>query len=111
MQAVKRLRDVGILSLFILSIFALIGLQLYPGHLRQKCVKKLPEYLEVLKLTDEEQMALWYRNQSKYIYRTMYWNEKNYRVEQQPFVYFSYKPNSYVIKFTRNLLLQLHSLS
>ncbi len=66
MQAVKRLRDVGILTVFILSIFALIGLQLYPGHLRQKCVKKLPEYLEVLKLTDEEQMALWYRNMSKH---------------------------------------------
>lgn len=89
MQAVKRLRDVGILSVFILSIFALIGLQLYPGHLRQKCVKKLPEYLEVLKLTEEEQMALWYRNQSEHIFRTMYWSARNCRIEQLPFVYFA----------------------
>lgn len=38
MEAVRRLRDVMILSLFVLSIFALIGLQLYQGSLMQKCV-------------------------------------------------------------------------
>ena len=38
MEAVRRLRDVMILSSFVLSIFALIGLQLYQGTLMQKCV-------------------------------------------------------------------------
>uniref|UniRef100_A0A1I8G7J9 Sodium channel protein n=1 Tax=Macrostomum lignano TaxID=282301 RepID=A0A1I8G7J9_9PLAT len=38
MEAVKRLRDVGILTIFVLSIFALIGLQMYKGTLLQKCV-------------------------------------------------------------------------
>ena len=38
MEAVRRLRDVAILSVFVLSIFALIGLQIYQGTLKQKCV-------------------------------------------------------------------------
>lgn len=38
-MAVKRLRDVMILTVFVLSIFALIGMQLYSGALKQKCVK------------------------------------------------------------------------
>ena len=42
MEAVRRLRDVMILSVFVLSIFALVGLQLYQGSLRQKCVLKPP---------------------------------------------------------------------
>jgi len=39
MEAVRRLRDVLILTLFVLSIFALIGLQIYQGTLMNKCVK------------------------------------------------------------------------
>jgi len=57
MEAVRRLRDVMILSVFVLSIFALIGLQIYQGTLKQKCVaipadrpdgwlQNLTEYLE-----------------------------------------------------------------
>ncbi|NP_001191637.1 sodium channel alpha-subunit SCAP1 [Aplysia californica] len=38
LEAVRRLRDVMILTVFVLSIFALIGMQLYSGALRQKCV-------------------------------------------------------------------------
>ena len=38
MEAVRRLRDVMILTVFVLSIFALVGLQLYQGSLKQKCV-------------------------------------------------------------------------
>ena len=37
-QSVIRLRDVIILTSFILSVFALVGLQLYMGVLRRKCV-------------------------------------------------------------------------
>jgi len=44
MEAVRRLRDVGILSSFVLSIFALIGLQLYQGTLMQKCVLLPDDY-------------------------------------------------------------------
>lgn len=40
MEAVRRLRDVIILTVFVLSIFALIGLQIYQGTLKQKCVLK-----------------------------------------------------------------------
>ena len=38
MEAVRRLRDVMILTVFVLSIFALIGLQIYQGTLKNKCV-------------------------------------------------------------------------
>ncbi|XP_078017902.1 sodium channel protein type 4 subunit alpha B isoform X2 [Epinephelus lanceolatus] len=37
-QSVKKLGDVMILTLFCLSVFALVGLQLFMGNLRQKCV-------------------------------------------------------------------------
>ncbi|XP_063733824.1 sodium channel, voltage-gated, type I like, alpha b isoform X2 [Eleginops maclovinus] len=38
-QSVKKLSDVMILTVFCLSVFALIGLQLFMGNLRQKCVR------------------------------------------------------------------------
>uniref|UniRef100_A0A3B4HDC8 Sodium channel protein n=1 Tax=Pundamilia nyererei TaxID=303518 RepID=A0A3B4HDC8_9CICH len=38
-QSVKKLADVMILTVFCLSVFALIGLQLFMGNLRQKCVR------------------------------------------------------------------------
>ncbi|XP_072298967.1 sodium channel protein type 4 subunit alpha B [Eucyclogobius newberryi] len=41
-QSVKKLSDVMILTVFCLSVFALIGLQLFMGNLRQKCVLALP---------------------------------------------------------------------
>nr|XP_055050450.1 sodium channel protein type 4 subunit alpha B isoform X1 [Misgurnus anguillicaudatus] len=37
-QSVKKLADVMILTVFCLSVFALIGLQLFMGNLRQKCI-------------------------------------------------------------------------
>ncbi|XP_063174304.1 sodium channel protein type 2 subunit alpha-like [Candoia aspera] len=37
-QSVKKLSDVMILTLFCLSVFALVGLQLFMGHLRHKCL-------------------------------------------------------------------------
>ncbi|KAL4656619.1 sodium channel protein type 2 subunit alpha-like isoform X2 [Arapaima gigas] len=39
-QSVKKLSDVMILTVFCLSVFALIGLQLFMGNLRHKCVKE-----------------------------------------------------------------------
>uniref|UniRef100_A0A4W5M9Y5 Sodium channel protein n=1 Tax=Hucho hucho TaxID=62062 RepID=A0A4W5M9Y5_9TELE len=40
-QSVKKLSDVMILTVFCLSVFALIGLQLFMGNLRQKCIRNL----------------------------------------------------------------------
>ncbi|KFZ49828.1 Sodium channel protein type 3 subunit alpha, partial [Podiceps cristatus] len=38
-QSVKKLSDVMILTVFCLSVFALIGLQLFMGNLRNKCLQ------------------------------------------------------------------------
>ena len=56
MEAVRRLRDVMILTVFVLSIFALIGLQIYQGTLKQKCVKEPPPELANLTDKDDEYM-------------------------------------------------------
>ena len=42
-ESVKNLRDVIILTIFSLSVFALLGLQIYMGVLTQKCIKNFPE--------------------------------------------------------------------
>uniref|UniRef100_A0A8B9HP71 Sodium channel protein n=1 Tax=Astyanax mexicanus TaxID=7994 RepID=A0A8B9HP71_ASTMX len=47
-QSVKKLADVMILTVFCLSVFALIGLQLFMGNLRQKCVSFFAMYIFVL---------------------------------------------------------------
>ncbi|XP_052563375.1 sodium channel protein para isoform X19 [Culex pipiens pallens] len=41
-ESVKNLRDVIILTMFSLSVFALMGLQIYMGVLTQKCIKEFP---------------------------------------------------------------------
>ena len=41
-ESVKNLRDVIILTCFTLTVFALIGLQIYMGVLTQKCIKNFP---------------------------------------------------------------------
>ncbi|KAM9716338.1 sodium channel protein type 4 subunit alpha A isoform 1-T6 [Menidia menidia] len=38
-QSVKKMVDVMVLTVFALAVFALVGLQLFMGHLRQKCVR------------------------------------------------------------------------
>uniref|UniRef100_A0A672M0F5 Sodium channel protein type 2 subunit alpha-like n=1 Tax=Sinocyclocheilus grahami TaxID=75366 RepID=A0A672M0F5_SINGR len=44
-QSVKKLADVMILTVFCLSVFALIGLQLFMGNLRQKCVRSTADVI------------------------------------------------------------------
>ena len=62
MEAVRRLRDVIILTLFVLSIFALVGLQIYQGTLLNKCVL-IPDWMlenqsdGVAPATDETPLA------------------------------------------------------
>ncbi len=67
MEAVKRLRDVMILSVFVLSIFALIGLQIYQGVLKQKCVADPPQHLANLTETIplDPRLEEFYKNECK----------------------------------------------
>ncbi|XP_018330937.1 sodium channel protein para isoform X3 [Agrilus planipennis] len=52
-ESVKNLRDVIILTMFSLSVFALMGLQIYMGVLTQKCIKRFPRDGSWGNLTDE----------------------------------------------------------
>jgi len=63
MEAVRRLRDVIILTLFVLSIFALIGLQIYQGTLKQKCILELDPLVKA-NFTKAEKRAH-YENRSR----------------------------------------------
>ncbi|KAG8510394.1 Sodium channel protein type 9 subunit alpha, partial [Galemys pyrenaicus] len=66
-QSVKKLSDVMILTVFCLSVFALIGLQLFMGNLKYKCLRDTLENNETLdiirNIIEEEEAA--YR---KYFY-------------------------------------------
>ena len=57
LEAVKQLRDAMVLTVFLLSIFALIGLQLYRGTLLRKCVKEFNETLLFTDLHDYENLT------------------------------------------------------
>ena len=56
-ESVKNLRDVIILTVFALSVFALLGLQIYMGVLTQKCIKNFT--LENVNGTWGEGHAAW----------------------------------------------------
>uniref|UniRef100_A0A665VDI1 Sodium channel protein n=1 Tax=Echeneis naucrates TaxID=173247 RepID=A0A665VDI1_ECHNA len=63
-QSVKKLSDVMILTVFCLSVFALIGLQLFMGHLKQKCVRWPLEAAEAALITNWTEYIL---NKSEYL--------------------------------------------
>jgi hypothetical protein len=63
MEAVRRLRDVIILTVFVLSIFALIGLQIYQGTLKQKCILQLDPVIKQNGTLEEQKT--YYENESK----------------------------------------------
>jgi len=56
MEAVRRLRDVIILTCFMLAIFALIGLQLYHGKLLHKCIRT-PDPVWMRLASDNDKIA------------------------------------------------------
>ncbi|XP_073989252.1 sodium voltage-gated channel paralytic isoform X5 [Rhodnius prolixus] len=56
-ESVKNLRDVIILTMFSLSVFALMGLQIYMGVLTQRCIRNFPTDGSAGNLTDEN----WYK--------------------------------------------------
>ncbi|XP_056390863.1 sodium channel protein type 2 subunit alpha-like isoform X2 [Hyla sarda] len=65
-QSVKKLSDVMILTVFCLSVFALIGLQLFMGHLRNKCVylpNGLPENISIEEYVKNESVVYKERGQ------------------------------------------------
>lgn len=63
-QSVKKLADVMILTVFCLSIFALVGLQLFMGTLKNKCVQ-IPRNSSEINWTE------YLTNDSEYL--TFYW--------------------------------------
>ncbi|XP_034241357.1 sodium channel protein para isoform X3 [Thrips palmi] len=56
-ESVKNLRDVIILTMFSLSVFALMGLQIYMGVLTQKCIRNFPSDGSAGPLTHENWFA------------------------------------------------------
>lgn len=60
-QSVKKLADAMVLTVFCLSVFALIGLQLFMGNLRQKCVL-IPPLLSNLTLEVTNSSSGYYGN-------------------------------------------------
>ncbi|KAH0502586.1 Sodium channel protein type 4 subunit alpha [Microtus ochrogaster] len=66
-QSVKKLSDVMILTVFCLSVFALVGLQLFMGNLRQKCVRWPPPM--------NDTNTTWYGNDTWYSNDTWYGND------------------------------------
>ena len=68
-ESVKNLRDVIILTVFALSVFALLGLQIYMGVLTNKCIKDFPHDGSWGELNDETWFAFnsnrshWYKKE------------------------------------------------
>lgn len=68
-ESVKNLRDVIILTVFALSVFALLGLQIYMGVLTNKCIKNFPNDSSWGELNDETWYAFnsnrsnWYKKE------------------------------------------------
>ena len=73
--SVKNLRDVIILTIFMLAIFALMGLQLYMGVLGQKCVRQFPSN------TSYDELAMW-GNISDQTWDYFMHNETNWWVDE-----------------------------
>lgn len=65
-ESVKNLRDVIILTMFSLSVFALMGLQIYMGVLTQKCIKNFPNDGSWGNLTDEN-WERFVKNECKFV--------------------------------------------
>ncbi|XP_048586351.1 sodium channel protein 1 brain isoform X2 [Nematostella vectensis] len=58
--SMKMLWDVMVLTLFFICIFALIGMQLFIGELRNKCALPVPENLSVPYRTYASNSSIWY---------------------------------------------------
>uniref|UniRef100_A0A672IXH3 Sodium channel protein n=1 Tax=Salarias fasciatus TaxID=181472 RepID=A0A672IXH3_SALFA len=63
-QSVKKLADVMILTVFCLSVFALVGLQLFMGHLKNKCI--MDPYLNFTAKNESDTMNATNANASQF---------------------------------------------
>lgn len=52
-HSVRKLADVTILTVFCLSVFALVGLQLFKGNLKNKCIKNDTDLHKAVNLSSE----------------------------------------------------------
>ncbi|MEQ2179547.1 hypothetical protein GOODEAATRI_026179 [Goodea atripinnis] len=77
-QSVKKLRDAMILTVFCLSVFALIGLQLFMGNLRQKCVLIPPQSLNNHTSEEASNISLYGNNSTDYDYYMHINDPENY---------------------------------
>ncbi len=59
-ESVKNLRDVIILTMFSLSVFGLMGLQLYMGILKQKCILNIPDDIYDLYGDEQNRYSTWF---------------------------------------------------
>ncbi|KAF7245756.1 Sodium channel protein type 5 subunit alpha [Varanus komodoensis] len=80
-QSVKKLADVMILTVFCLSVFALIGLQLFKGHLRHKCVKNYTEFINQSKLSVYSNGTYFLGEQDLPSYEKFIHNQENYKIK------------------------------
>ena len=60
LRSMKMLSDVLILFVFFLAVMALIGLQLFVGHLRYKCVYN-DDSLSISERANDESMSLFFK--------------------------------------------------
>jgi hypothetical protein len=99
-QSVKKLSDVMILTVFCLSVFALIGLQLFMGNLRNKCVQWPPTNASLEEHSIERNITVNYNG-------TLV-NETVYEFDWKSYIQDSSKNYYYVYSFF-SLLIRLPS--
>ncbi|KAM5308368.1 sodium channel protein type 4 subunit alpha isoform 1-T3 [Glossophaga mutica] len=109
-QSVKKLSDVMILTVFCLSVFALVGLQLFMGNLRQKCVRWPPPFNDTN--TTWHNNDTWYDDDRWYNNDTWYgngtWNSQESRASNYTFdwdAYISDEGNYYFLEGALDALL------
>ena len=71
LRAFRLLLEVMMLILFCLMVFALFGLQIFMGVLRQKCVATVPAYNGTPSYTYAQYYNDFIKNSSKYIYKDL----------------------------------------
>ena len=72
LRAFKLLFEVIMLTTFCLMIFALFGLQMYMGVLRQKCVATVPAYTPTASLSFDAYWNNWIKNSCKKYKKLIY---------------------------------------
>ncbi|TSK16081.1 Sodium channel protein type 2 subunit alpha [Bagarius yarrelli] len=77
-QSVKKLADVMILTVFCLSVFALIGLQLFMGNLRQKCIRSTESCINTTEVALHRNTSFFCNNRTWSSLDEFYMDEDNF---------------------------------